>query len=136
MEYRTAPEVKAMAEDLIWEHHEDLQDEGPRIEYVMFKAGAKPGGRMFRVRKITGIHAFLASGAAQLPDRFGEAFQAQPFVVIEISDFWWNALDPDQRKGMVDHVLSHLVYDDEKGAWRIEPPEFGEFPEVFERHGF
>lgn len=136
MEYRTAPEVRAMAEDLVWEHHEDLQDDGPHIEYVMFKAGASSatGGRMFRVRKVTGLHAFLA--APEPPDRYGEAYQARPFVVIEISDFWWNALKQDQRKGMVDHALSHLIYDDDKGRWSIEGPEFGEFPEVFERHGF
>ncbi len=136
MEYRQAPEVKAIAESLVWDYHEDLADDGPHIEYVMTRSGgSKAPRRMFRIRKITGLHAYLASEAARKPERFAEP-QAEPFVVVEVAEFWWGALSADQRKGMVDHILSHLVYDADAGTWSIEPPQYGEFPGVLDRHGF
>lgn len=134
MEYRQAPEVKAIAESLVWDYHEDLADRGPHIEYVMTRSGgSKAPRRMFRIRKITGIHAYLS--APRKPERFVDP-QAEPFVVVEVAEFWWGALSADQRKGMVDHILSHLVYDADAETWSIEPPQYGEFPGVLDRHGF
>lgn len=136
MEYRQAPEVKAIADDLIWEHHEDLAEDGPHIEYVMTRSAAtKPPRQMFKVRKITGLHAYLAAGKAR-PEKWVTDPQPEAFVVVEVAQFWWSALEEVQRKALVDHALSHLSYDPDNESWTIEPPEYGEFPGVLERWGF
>ena len=137
MEYRLANEVREVAEDLIFEHHDELAEKGPRIEYVMTRStgrSAKPTPS--RVRKVSGLNAFLALDEASKPERFGSAGAAQPFFVVEVGEWTWTVLTPEQRKRLVDHLGSHLALDDDAGDWRVEPPEFGEFKEVLERHGF
>lgn len=134
-EYRSAAEVERIADKVMGEHHALLDQRGPLIEWVMTKpstpAGSVPDWKM---RKITGIHAYLALD--EKPDEFGGFPHAESFIVVEVSERWWNRLSEEQRPGFCDHVLSHLRYDYEKQAWTIEGPEFGEFSEVLERQGF
>lgn len=136
-DYRLAPEVREVAERLIEAYHEELESSAPRIEYLMTRpSGAGKSGSVpnWKMRKIAGVHAFLATAPERVPERFGTP--AIAFFVVEVSSSWWVLLTPEQQQGFVDHVLSHLVYDHEKGDWSIRPPEFGEFSEVLERHGF
>lgn len=131
-EYRTAPEIREVARDLIDDHHTTLESHGPRIEYVMAQSKDPAAGKDYRIRKITGINAFLA--ADRLPESFGHV--DHELVAIEVKQFFWNKLSEAQRAGLIDHLLHQLSYDLEKGAWTIEPPEFGEFEAVIRRHGF
>ena len=134
MEYRQAPEVEAVAKELIEEHHEVLEDRGPIIDYVMMRSTGKAGSRIFKIQKVTGINAFLA--AEHKPRKFYTDSQAPERVVVMITAFQWQQMGERQQRGLLDHILSHLRYDYERESWVIEPPEFGEFPQVLERHGF
>lgn len=131
MDYRRAPEIEEVARELIEEHHEVLRDHEPRIEYVMVRASGKTDPPNWRMRKVAGVQAFLASGRSE---EWGSA--VEPIVVVEVAWWWWAILDEEQRAGFVDHCLHHLRCDFEKGTWSIEGPEFGEFRTVLERHGF
>jgi hypothetical protein len=132
MEYRASVEVERTAREIMEKHHELLDRKGPRIVYLLTKP-SKLGGKepRWKLRRVTGLNAFLSAGVDGLPDRF--LHTEQSLVVLEVSQFFWNTLDEDQRRGFLDHALSHLDYD--KDAWSIEGPEFGEFPGVLERHG-
>lgn len=134
MEFRTAEEVQRIAEDLIFEHHDQLAEIGPKIECVFLSNNPKSRGRelMGRVRKVSGIHAWLAANPR--PESFNTS--APGFFLLEVAQPTWVVLDPDQRKALVDHLLMHLAYDEENDSWRMRPPQFGEFPEVIERWGF
>lgn len=134
-EYRTAPEIEEVAYEVMGEHHALLDQRGPHVEWVMTKPST-PSGSVpdWKIRKITGIHAYLAG--EDKPEEFGGFPQTSPFIVVEVSGRWWGRLSEEQRPGFCDHVLSHLSYDYEKDQWTIEGPEFGEFSEVLERHGF
>lgn len=135
-EYRSAAEVEGVADKVMGEHHALLDQRTQRgIEWVMTKPST-PSGTLpdWKMRKITGIHAYLTLD--EKPDEFGGFPHAESFIVVEVSERYWNRLSEEQRPGFCDHVLSHLRYDYEKQAWTIEGPEFGEFPEVLERHGF
>lgn len=132
-EYKLAPEVQAVALKVMEVHHPTLEQRGPRIEYVFTKPSSS-SGRVpdWKIRKIGGIHAYCALPTK--PDDFG--FPAAAFIVLEVSTGWWEQLDAEREEAFLDHVLSHLSYDYEKGAWSIAGPEFGEFPNVMKRRGF
>ena len=134
-DYRTAPEIRDVANGVIEEHHELLESRGPRIEWIATRPSTDSGKVPdFKIRKISGVNAFLASPGA-MSDSFD--YQADPFVAVEVSALFWAALvKKGGERGFVDHVCSHLVYDFEKESWTIEGPQFGEFVGVLERHGF
>ena len=134
MEYRTAPEVAKIVEDLVFDYHEDLSDRGPEIECVFLSQTPRSRGRdlLGKVRKVSGIHAYLA--AQPRPENFDDS--ALSFFLLEIAQPAWVSLQDYQRKALVDHLLCHLAYDEENDAWRMRPPEYGEFPEIIERWGF
>lgn len=132
-DYRRTLKVRDIAEGVIEEHHELLSKRGPRMEWVLTRPST-PSARVpdFKIRKVTGVNAFLAAG---MSDSF--VFQSDPFIAVEVSESFWAMLEKrGGEQGFVDHVLSHLVYDFEKETWSIEGPQFGEFKPVLQRHGF
>ncbi len=132
-DYRSAPEIRDVADEVIEEHHELLEQRGPRIEWIMTRPSS-PSGKVpdFKIRKVTGVNAFLAGARSD-----DWLYQASPFVAVEVSSLFWAVLvNGGGERGFLDHVVSHLVYDYDKDAWVIEGPRFGEFEGVLERHGF
>lgn len=135
MKYRLAPEVKAIAEELI-EEVEDLEDlTGEPLVYVMMSESPKKNGRsvLGRAKKVSGLNAFLA--ARPRPEKFSEPVPPD-LMVVEVSEFWWKSMPPAGQRGLVDHLLNHFEMDADTGVFRVLPPEFGEFPGTLRRHGF
>lgn len=134
-EYRKANEVETVAQEVMSENHALLDQRGPHTEWIMVKPST-PAATVpdWKMRKIQGVNAYLA--LPEKPARFGEDPYPTPFIAVEVSERYWERLDEDQREGFLDHILSWLRYDYEKGKWSIEGPEFGEFSEVLERRGF
>lgn len=132
--YKRADQVESMAKAVMEEHYPILDQRGPRFEYVMTKPNSASGSVPdWKIRKITGIHAYVALSVK--PEEFG--YHVEPFVVIEVSESYWSLLrEVERREAFLDHVLGHFWYDYEKGAWSVEGPEFGEFAEVLKRRGF
>ena len=135
MQHRKANEVAAVARGVMAEHHPLLDQRGPRIEWV-FTRPESPSGKCpdFKIRKVSGLGAYLALSESEKPDRWG--FPVSPFVAVEVSERFWGYLDEAQREAMCDHLLAHLTFDHDKGAWTVEGPEFGEFEGVLARRGF
>jgi hypothetical protein len=111
-EYRTAPEVEKVAEDLIFDYHEDLRHNGPIIDWAMMRSTGSSETRMFKIQKVTGVHAFLA--AEHRPERFHTEPQAPDRIVVLVGQFPWQTMSLAQRKGLVDHILCHLRYDPDR----------------------
>lgn len=132
MMYRTAPEVRKVLDDVIFEHHPDLGGDEPTIECVMLDKTPKTGGHeiLGRVSKVMGLHGWLAAG-----ERSG-AFDENALFVMEIPVARWIDLTPAQQEALVDHLASHVQYHEETDNWRVVKPEFGEFPWIVERRGF
>lgn len=132
-DYRSAPEIHRVAREVIEEHHPVLAQRGPIIEWIMTRPSSASGKVPdFKIRKVTGVNAFLAG-----PKSDSFVYQAEPFIAVEVSVSFWNSLeDPGGENGFCDHVVSHLAYDYEKGTWSVEGPQFGEFVGVLDRHGF
>jgi len=62
-----------------------------------------------------------------------------PHFLLVIALEVWNLLAPNQRTAVIDHLLTHMIgEEDEKNGsmkWKIRPPEVREFAEVAERNG-
>lgn len=151
--YRTAPEVRTIAEDLIGQHHQHL--EGRRIEYLFRDKAPSSSGRVVlgRARVKRGLDAFLArTDRLMVVGDGGEIVSASieadrpvepvPFGVIEISlDTWgedvegvrWGLSD-EQRVALVDHELCHF-HINEDGELKMRAHTVEEFAEVVKRHG-
>lgn len=131
MQYRIAPEVEKVLEDVLFEHHQDLAA-GPRVQCVMTDKTPKQGGHeiLGRVKKVQGLHGWLA--AAEL----SQAFADNSLFVMEIPATRWGDLDDGQKKALVDSLASQIQYDEETDNWRVVRPEFGEFPWIVERYSF
>jgi hypothetical protein len=115
-------EAKRLAIDLIAKHHPDLSM--ARIRYICRNKAAKKAGRSVpgNVYKMGGKYEYLV----------GCDF------IIEIALQVWNDFNSNQRKAIVDHLLSRCIGEEQEDGtmkWRIRPPEVQEFPEVVERHG-
>lgn len=139
MQHRTAKEIEAVAREVMAEHHALLDQRGPRVEWVMTKPEKdSQSAPDFKIRQVKGIHAYLALDEREKPDDWGfeNGNPVRSFVAVEVSEWFWQVLDEGQREALCDHVCAHLQYDYEKGTWRVEGPEFGEFEEVLERRGF
>lgn len=136
--FSAAPEVRAVAEDLIKKHHRHLLSDGVRIDFLFRSKPQKKLGKveLGTARKVSSLAAYLASErmeerqAEETEDedfkdaddvllrnshgsRFlsGERFRAgDPFFVITIWQGAWNfALDERQKKALTDHELCHLM---------------------------
>lgn len=122
--YTPAPDVEAIATQLIDEYHADVI--GAPITYVFRSPAAKSRGRkiMGKARKITGLNAYLANG----PEG------ADAFLVIEIAQDIWETLTPSARHALIDHELSHCYWNPVDGPALI-PHDVEEFAAVIARHG-
>lgn len=134
MKFRTAPEVRDVIDAVMRDHHPLISEEGIRIEPLMLDKTPKKAGKdiMGRVTKKMGLDAFL--GAEEKPESFSRT--AEAFFVFEVAETWWNSLDATQRRALIDHLLTHIQYDEDGDNWRVIPPQHGEFPEIIERYGF
>jgi hypothetical protein len=140
--YASAPEVAAIATDLIntVERHNNLAQ--VRVDYLFIDTAPKSKGRTIlgRARKLGGLPAFLTgSSHPRFEDqRFREP---DPFFVVEIShDFWAHELNDAQKRALVDHELCHCrVTTDELTreikSLSIVGHDVEEFACVVQRHG-
>jgi hypothetical protein len=128
-----APEVEAIAKNLIPKYHPHLADS--RIEYVFINNVPKKGGKEVwgTMRKITSLAAYL--GADQHSKEQGVN---DPFFVLSISRPVWDELGTKERTALVDHELCHGgVEVDEEGDYKlgIIPHDLEEFSCIVERYG-
>lgn len=125
--YSHAPEVKAIALDLIdtVEDHADLAD--VTMLYVWRDKASKSGGRVVlgRARRLSGLNAFLATGSNE------------PLFVIEVARDTWQALEEFQQRALVDHELCHCGVEWHQGERKLvmRPHDVEEFGGIVERHG-
>lgn len=147
--WRTAPEVKSVALDLIEEHHRHLNN--TKIVYAFFYDAKDPGkvtetnGKILygRCVKVSGRNAFLnrIGGEAdeeEIDDEVESGEGDDAFFVIEISYPIWRRLTESERIALVDHELSHawIVIDDEgEERLKVLPHDLEEFNAVYKRHG-
>lgn len=122
-EYMEAPEVRALANELIEQHHSHLEE--ARIAYLL-----RSGPWQAQQRETWG-KAQLVTGQ--------QRFLTQLDFVITISMEVWNQLARSERDALVDHELMHCCRgDDDKGGnptWFIQGHDLEEFHAVVQRHG-
>lgn len=94
-----APEVKALADDLIDKYHRHLLDYSVKLRYVFTDKTQKSKGKEVwgTCRKVSGLNAYLE----------GESPDGDPFFVITISKDVWDILPDDKKLALVDHELCH-----------------------------
>lgn len=137
MKYRLAPEVAALAADIIAEHHPDLDTDEVRIEYLFVAPPPTSNGRTVwgRARRVGGLAAVLADLAAH-DSEFVE--DPRPMFVVEISEPIWSELDDNRRRALIDHELMHLVAEstaDGKTVLSTRGHDFEEFTAILRRRG-
>lgn len=121
--FADAEAVEAIAKQLIPEHHPHLSMAS--VRYICRNKAARRSGTPVpgNVYKMSGKYRFLT----------GYDF------VVEVALEVWNELAPNQRKALVDHLLTRCVGDEDETTgdyrWRVIPPAIQEFPEVAERNG-
>lgn len=134
--FRPAPAVKVIAERLIADHHKDLAEAEPRIEYVFRDKAAKSAGKSVwgRARKVSGLNAYLAGDMDEVPADDDEDLT---LFAIEIAEDIWAQLDEQQRIALVDHELCHLQITEKDGrlVLGLKHHDLEEFRAVIERHG-
>lgn len=141
--YLPAPEVAAMAAQIIAEAHPHLS--GVRIDYVWRTEPVRRRDRtdIGKAVKLSGLSAFLAR--EEVDDTVLELTPvAKPdaFFVIQIWQVGWGALKEPQRLRVLDSLLctfaAEEVADEASGRVRLslslKAPEVVEFREVYERH--
>jgi hypothetical protein len=135
-EWRSAPEVGAVAHELIARvmQHQPLID--VHVEYVFINEAPTSRGREIwgRARKISGLNAWLSH-----PDQPRSGFvKAFDYFVIEISHDVWERLDDGGRTALVDHELCHCIVDhDDDGeiVLKMRSHDVEEFIGVLVRNG-
>ncbi len=103
MEYILAEDIAELAHDVAFDHHPEISERGPIIEWVRMrkpKGGPTP---LFQIKRITGIHAFLATSVP--PKNWITEQQAPMRICVTIGHFEWEGMAPEQRKGLIDHIL-------------------------------
>lgn len=138
--YRPAPEVADIAQDLIGEHHTHLLNR--KIVYIFRDSPQKRAGTEIwgKARKVSGLNAFLnarADGDLDVEHSYDEEADHSYFV-IEIAEPIWEHLDETARRALVDHELEHCEVhfsDSGKESLRIIPHNLEEFTAVVRRHG-
>lgn len=135
--YRPAPEVKQIAEELISKYHQHLIDFDVRIEYIYIDKTPKTKGREVwgTCRKISSLNAFLANSQEY----------SDPFFVITISEPVWEILPLKSKIALVDHELCHAwaeaqQEEDTDGSedvvkLSLNPHDLEEFVCIVRRHG-
>lgn len=117
-----APEVERVAIELMPEYHDHLVE--AKIAYL-FRSGTWTSKG-----QAVGGKAYKASER----DRVLHGCD----LLVVINSEVWNALDPDRRRALVDHELSHFLRDeDEQGnpIWQVVGHDVEDFAAVIKRHG-
>jgi hypothetical protein len=115
--FRSAPEVEAIAEELIEEHHPHLM--GAKIIYV------------FRSKAEQGKGKVTLGTASKLSGLLGFLLQAD-FLIVMAEDEWL-ILSAKQKRALTDHELMHCG-EDENGYY-LRPHDVEEFEQIVSRHG-
>lgn len=123
---REAPEVQAIAAEVMAEAHPDLTS--ARVLYVITNGKAK-----CRPKLLNAFERYLSSGDRQ------DVLDGYDLVVV-LNDESWDLLRATEReRAYLDHVLSHVnrvVDDDGSERWEVTTAHpLEEFPEVVARHG-
>jgi hypothetical protein len=130
-EFKRAPEVAAIARQLIEAYHPHLLE--VRIEYVWGDEAPVTNDKVTRGKamKISGVDAELA--------RLGTDEKSEPFFCIVIYSDEWLYMKEHQQRALVDHELCHLRWKLDKEGKRklyLQNHDLEEFHCIVERHGF
>lgn len=140
-----APEVEAIANELIPKYHQHLLDFNVKIRYLFVSKTPKSGGKEVwgTCRKVSGMNAFLEGGAKN----------DGPFFVITMSKDVWELLSEDKRRALTDHELCHAsasvkqakdeadadldaeIEQDNPVKLSIKPHDLEEFSDIVRRYG-
>lgn len=131
--FTPAPEVEAIANDLIPKYHHYLAEFNVRIEYVFIDKTPKSKGKEIwgTCRRVSNLNAFLAN----------EKQNSDSFFVITISKPVWDVLPLDKQTALVDHELCHAYAelnpkeDEEPVKTSINPHDLEEFTCIVRRYG-
>jgi predicted metallopeptidase len=118
-EWSEAPKhVIELAQRIIAKHHPQLHD--ARIAFVMRSEAPRSNGSVTlgKARKVS------AEQQIHMPYDF----------VIWLALDMWNRMTPKQKEALIDHELSHCVWDGFVGSIRGHDVE--EFTHIIERYGF
>lgn len=136
--WRKAPDVRAIAEDLIASVPEHEALIYARMEYLFIDKAPKSRGRLVlgRARRVGGLNSVLAN----LTKYESEVCQDPiPFFVIEISEDTWRGLDDAGRRALVDHELCHCRIELDEAlddyVLSTRPHDLEEFAGIIRRHG-
>jgi hypothetical protein len=133
--YKEAPEVKKIANELIPKYHSHLEEFNVRVDYLfMDKIPMKGDNEVWgQCRKITSLNAYLAADKISGGD---------PFFVIIISEPIWDILPPEARVSLVDHELCHCSSEyqekeDQEPVLKLscKPHDMEEFACIIKRYG-
>ena len=113
-------EVLDMAERLIERHHEHLQQ--ARIGFLFRSEAPSSNGK-----------ATLGK-AEKVNSKWTPLLQEElDFAIWLAADYWFDVLDPRQKRALLDHELCHCI--GRPYEWKIRPHDVEEFAEVVQRHG-
>lgn len=109
-QYKKAPEVKIIADDLMEKYHHHLI--GVPVFYVFHEQAKEKKGRtvLATASKQGGLMALMARNMLPQHD-FGTAKDAE-FFLIDVAHDAWEKLTAEQQTALVDHELSHCVLDE------------------------
>lgn len=145
IKFYSAPEVEAIAKDLIPKYHQHLIDFSVNVQYRFVNKTPKSKGKEVwgSCRKITGLYAQLAECSDD----------DEPFFVITISKDVWDVLPQKTRIALVDHELCHAwaevkqakdeadanvdeeIEKDNPVKLSVKPHDLEEFSCIVRRHG-
>lgn len=126
VEWRRMPEVEALIEEIVEQHHRHLA----RAKILALgkpKATKRAGG------KVNVAKAKRATPAlnALVKDELGEVH-----YLVEVGIDAWDGLDAKQRRIVLDHELCHFVGQDlETDKWGLVGHDVEEFTDILRRHG-
>ena len=124
--YTDAPEVRAVAKDLIAAHHGHLKLD--RIIFLFTEKTPSTGGK-----DVLGKARLVSELEAAAFGDWSDYAETADFIIV-VTRSWWAILDDAKREALVDHELCHCYYDD-AGMPRIAVHDVQEFNEVVRRHG-
>lgn len=147
VKYWKARHVAEIAEELIPQYHQHLEES--EILYLFRSEHTEENGKvkLGKARKVSGLNAYLArqsyiegANLAQNTENYlgdkriglddpGSKVFAEPLLIVEIAHDVWSGLTVEQRVALVDHELSHF------GPDGMRSHDVEEFRDVIERHG-
>ena len=118
--YKTAEDVKDIAEAVIEDHHANLKT--AKISYLYTSKAPMKDGKA------------VVGNTAKVPDKQRAAFGRNLDFVITISEQHWQELTGEQRLAAIDHELNHCYMSEGKAVLRGH--DLQEFAAVVKRHGY